>query len=91
MSRKYPPPDYQDGALVTGIDRSFPRSIYRYHGMRLWQTKIAMELIIYKGVRGNGGIENFPAKNAKEYRLATREELIESGAIPQSVDFITHA
>lgn len=89
MSKKYPPPEYKKGDLITGVDRSFTRSIYRYHGMVKNQTKIVMECIVYDGVWGNGKVQDFPARMAQEYRKATREELVESGVIPKSIDFIT--
>jgi len=91
MSKKYPPPPYKSGEYVTGIDRSFPRSIYKYHGMNKWSTKIGMEFLAINGrtyTHTEGRVEYFPAKVAIDYRVATREELIESGVIPQSVDFI---
>lgn len=91
MSKKCLPPLYKIGEYITGIDRSYPRSIYIYRGMNKWQTKVAFELVVYDSHRGNGEHEYFPAKIAEEYRLATREELLESGAICKSVDFITHA
>jgi len=91
MSKKFSPPQYNEGDYITGIDRSYPRSIYKYWGMNKWQTKIKLEFLALGGrtyTHVEGKVEYFPAKVAKEYRLATREELIESGVIPKSVDFI---
>lgn len=101
MKKNYPPPEYKVGDLITGIDRSFPRSIYRYLGIAdktktkikggmKGVTYIQMELIIFMNRFGDGEITYLPLQHAKEYRIATREELVESGAIPKSIDFITH-
>jgi len=91
MTKKYAPPEYKSGELITGIDRSYPRSIYRYHGMNKWNTKVAFEFMAIDGrsfTHIKGEIQYFPAKIAGEYRKATREELIESGVLPKSVDFL---
>ena len=93
MSKRYAPPTgYKIGDLITGIDRSYERSIYRYHGMNEYQTKIGMECLALAGHTFSHlkcEIEYFPARLAKDYRLATREEQIEAGYLPKSVDFIT--
>ena len=94
INKSFPPPtEYYSGDLITGIDRSYERSIYRYHGMNEYQTKIGMECLALGGIKFTGKdkdqVEYFPARHAKKYRLATREELIEAGYYPKSVDFIT--
>jgi len=93
MGKKFDPPPYKIGEYITGIDRSYPRSIYKYHGMNKWQTKVGFEFLAIEGrsyTHIKGHIQYFPAKIATEYRKATRQELIDEGVIPQSLDFITH-
>ena len=94
MSKKYTNPLYKRGDYITGIDRSYPRSIYIYKGMNIRQTKVIFEFI---SLNKRSGVhwasekdreQRFPAKIATEYRKATREELLEEGVIPQSIDFI---
>lgn len=83
---------YKKGDYITGIDRSYSRSIYKYHGMNKWGTKVKFEFLAINGRRcaQKTGIQYFPAKIAKEYRLATKQELIEEGVITPSIDFITN-
>jgi len=91
MGKKYIP-DYKIGEYITGIDRSFPRSIYKYLGHNRSKLHtgglVSFQLIMFENRRGNGIPEYFPFKMAKEYRVATRKELIESGVISKSIDFI---
>ena len=90
--KKLPHIEYKIGDYITGIDRSYPRSVYKYHGTAKsklpGEPQVMFELIVYDGHWGNGQHQLFPAKIAKEYRKATKEELIEYGVIPQSIDFI---
>jgi len=89
MSKKYNPPEYEIGAYITGIDRSYERSIYKYHGMNKWNTKIGMELLAFANKTYlESEVEYFNAKVASDYRVATREELIDSGVFSKSIDFI---
>ena len=72
---------------------SYPRSIYRYHGI----TKkgfLALEFLSLNKIGDlscSGNEEEYlkvPLKYSNDYRLATRQELIDEGVILRSVDFI---
>ena len=95
---------YDVGDLITGIDRSYERSIYKLIGFtsktvsgqrhgRLAEMPHALFQLISFSKRprqlGERAEIEVPLPEANNYRLATREELIEEGVIPQSVDFIT--
>ncbi len=100
-----PPLDYELGDYITGKDRSYDRSIYRAISITAdrvlkgdskgvqFETSVEFELISFMK-RKRGGDEPRTFKNpidvAREYRTATRQELIDEGVIPQSLDFITH-
>lgn len=94
MTEKSLPIDYEIGDYVTGYDRSHKRSIYRAIAFTIDKTArkliahVEFELIVYDGYWGDGKTNKFPIKLAKDYRTATREELIEAGVIKQSIDFI---
>jgi len=90
MDEKYVPP-FKIGDYITGKDRTYSRSIYKYCGMNKDQTKVGIEFIAWGGRSfeyAEGKVEYFPNGFLKRYRLATRKELIASGVITQSIDFI---
>ncbi len=89
------PLEFEIGDYVTGIDRSYERSIYRATVYTVDKTArklvahVGFELIVYEGRWGDGHVQKFPIEYARGYRTATREELIEAGVIKKSIDFIT--
>jgi len=88
--KKYIPP-WNKGDLITGIDRSYPRSIYRYHGLNKWGTEVIFEFLAIDGrsyAHIKGHLRYFPAILAKDYRIATKADMLEAGYITQSIDFI---
>jgi len=86
--------DYEFGDYITGKDRSFARSIYIPHSITVDKTArklvahVEFELIVFEGRWGDGHKHKVPIETAREYRTTTRQELIDSGVITKSVDFI---
>jgi len=87
MIKKASTPQYNKGDYITGIDRSYPRTIYVYRGMNKESTEVSFEVISFRkrsylSFAREKRTMSLPAELAETYRLATREELITEGIIP---------
>jgi len=90
--------DYEIGDFITGKDRSYTRSIYRAIAVTVDRTArkfvahVEFEMIAYEGRKWEKSKENKNFKvvfeKAQTYRTATKQEMIEAGAISKSIDFI---
>ena len=81
---------FKKGDYIVRIDSSYPKVIFKCHGIYPEKERIAIEVVSYqkkKEYYPKG--TPFPSKKPIDYRLATKKELMLEGLILQSIDFLT--